>query len=92
VLGARLFLPSPKSRSVGWLIYAGNDFPAALEQEFMSWNTTLIMLRDPSKATARGLLVYEDTTFGRESSTTLGKFQEKRNADDKFAKLNALPR
>ena len=58
----------------------------------MSWNMTLIMLRDPSKATARGLLVYEDTTFGRESSTPLDKFQKKKVADDKFAKPNVSPR
>ncbi|KAF8855858.1 Ribokinase-like protein [Acephala macrosclerotiorum] len=60
ILGARLMLPSPESRSIGWLIYACNDFPPSFKEEFESWDVTLSFLLDEKAKTARGLLRYED--------------------------------
>ncbi|UJO13671.1 uncharacterized protein CLAFUR5_03335 [Fulvia fulva] len=38
-IGARLFSPPPKSRSVGWIVDAGTDFPPSLLTAIRSWQT-----------------------------------------------------
>jgi len=38
-IGARLFSPPPQSKSVGWIIDAGTDFPDELRDLVSSWNT-----------------------------------------------------
>ncbi|KAF7134049.1 hypothetical protein CNMCM5793_005629 [Aspergillus hiratsukae] len=63
-LGARLFLSYPLSRTLGWMIHTGNDFPKLMEERLKSWNATLIVEREADKPSTRGLLEYEDTTFG----------------------------
>ena len=64
-LGARLFLPQPRSFSLGWMIHIGNDFPMNIRAQLRSWNATLVEAMDPEKPSTRGLLEYKDTTFGR---------------------------
>ncbi|KAG2027051.1 hypothetical protein GB937_000787 [Aspergillus fischeri] len=63
-LGARLFLRPPLSRTLGWMIHTGNDFPKLMEDRLRSWDATLIVERESDKPSTRGLLGYEDTTFG----------------------------
>ncbi|GIC90944.1 pfkB family carbohydrate kinase superfamily [Aspergillus udagawae] len=63
-LGARLFLRHPLSHTLGWMIHTGNDFPKLMEDRLKSWDTTLIVERESDKPSTRGLLEYEDTTFG----------------------------
>ncbi|UPX13075.1 uncharacterized protein EKO05_0003603 [Ascochyta rabiei] len=61
-LGLRLFASDPSS--VGCLILAGSDFPPSVEDEVRAWDTTLVLQKDATKRSSRGLLVYEDDTFG----------------------------
>lgn len=64
-LGARLFAGATGSKSIGCLVMAGNDFPHAAEDWLRDWEMTMIMKRNASRLSTRGLLEYEDTTFGR---------------------------
>ncbi|KAJ5470758.1 hypothetical protein N7530_008115 [Penicillium desertorum] len=63
-LGARLFLPSPLSRSLAWPIHVGNDFPDAIAEHLQTWDTNLALDKEPERPSTRGLLEYQDTTFG----------------------------
>ncbi|KAH0543626.1 hypothetical protein FGG08_002064 [Glutinoglossum americanum] len=63
-LGARLFLAPPKSRLVGWMVRSGMDFPRAIEEDLLSWETTLLLCKDPEKLSTKGELKYSDNTFG----------------------------
>lgn len=47
------------------MIHTGNDFPKLMEERLKSWDATLIVEREADKPSTRGLLEYEDTTFGR---------------------------
>ncbi|CAI7652638.1 unnamed protein product [Penicillium viridicatum] len=66
-LGARLFLPSPLSRSLAWPIHVGNDFPDAIAEHLRSWDTSLLIEKESDRPSTRGLLEYQDTTFGPKS-------------------------
>ncbi|ORY15682.1 pfkB family kinase [Clohesyomyces aquaticus] len=61
-LGNRLFAPHPAK--VGCIILAGEDFPQAVEEELRSWSITLILKMQENVRSSRGLLEYEDNTFG----------------------------
>ncbi|KAJ4356875.1 hypothetical protein N0V95_002966 [Ascochyta clinopodiicola] len=61
-LGLRLFASDPSS--VGCLILAGSDFPPSVEDEVKAWSTTLVLQKDATRRSSRGLLVYKDDTFG----------------------------
>ncbi|KAL4868970.1 hypothetical protein BDV12DRAFT_168694 [Aspergillus spectabilis] len=63
-LGARLFLPPPSSRSVGWLLHIGDDFPEHVLDRLESWETTLVVKKELAHPSTRGLLEYKDTSFG----------------------------
>ncbi|CAG8907205.1 unnamed protein product [Penicillium egyptiacum] len=63
-LGARLFLPSPLSRSLAWSIHVGNDFPDAIAEHLQSWDVNLAIDKESDGPSTRGLLEYQDTTFG----------------------------
>ena len=52
-IGARLFSPSPLSRSVGWIVDAGPDFPPELRDIIASWETGVLM-RPRDGPTTRG--------------------------------------
>jgi hypothetical protein len=64
-LGARLFLPSPLSRSLAWPIHVGDDFPDSIAALLRGWDTNLLIARELDQPSTRGLLEYQDTTFGR---------------------------
>ncbi|KAL4817518.1 putative PfkB family kinase [Aspergillus spinulosporus] len=63
-LGARLFLPPPLGRTLGWMMNIGNDFPEQTRRYLESWGATMIVKEESSKPSTRGLLEYKDTTFG----------------------------
>ncbi|KAL4784137.1 Ribokinase-like protein [Aspergillus varians] len=63
-LGARLFLPTPLSCSLGWMLHIGNDFPQPTQDLLEHWDATLIVNKESNKLSTRGLLEYKDTTFG----------------------------
>ena len=52
-IGARLFSPPPQSKTVGWIIDAGTDFPDELKTLVSSWNTG-VLLQPRNALTTRG--------------------------------------
>lgn len=60
-LGARLFSPPPLSRTVGWIVDRGSDFPEHLGAAISSWDTSALLRDDPSRLTTRGWNGYEGT-------------------------------
>ncbi|CAK1360815.1 hypotheticalsprotein [Cercospora beticola] len=50
-IGARLFSPPPKSRSVGWIVDAGTDFPDELTNIVTSWDTGVVIRPRPAPTT-----------------------------------------
>ena len=61
-LGLRLF--ATPSLQPGCLVMAGNDFPSCIKDEMHTWRTSL-MIKDSSELkSSRGLLTYQDSTFG----------------------------
>ncbi|KAG9257557.1 Ribokinase-like protein [Emericellopsis atlantica] len=60
-LGARLFSPPPLSKSVGWIVDRGSDFPAALTEQIDDWGTSVLYRDDPERLTTRGWNGYEGT-------------------------------
>lgn len=54
-LGARLFSPAPDlSRSVGWIVDQGSDFPSSIKSTIESWETGALFRSDTSRLTTRG--------------------------------------
>ncbi|KAK3688410.1 hypothetical protein B0T22DRAFT_459360 [Podospora appendiculata] len=53
-LGARLFSPPPLSKSVGWIVDQGSDFPPSIASLISSWSTSAIIRHDASRLTTRG--------------------------------------
>ena len=52
-LGARLFCPPPLSKSVGWIVDTGDDFPDEVRKTVNEWETGCIM-RKREGCTTRG--------------------------------------
>lgn len=52
-IGARLFSPPPQSKSVGWIIDAGTDFPTELKEHVSSWETG-VLIQPRNAPTTRG--------------------------------------
>ncbi|CAK7222367.1 hypothetical protein SCUCBS95973_004814 [Sporothrix curviconia] len=60
-LGARLFSPAPTlSRTVGWVVDKGSDFPEAMGDLIESWKTAVVMRYDPGRLTTRGWNGYDE--------------------------------
>lgn len=64
-LGMRLFAEGKRSCHIGCLVLAGNDFPASIRDRLRSWGLSLVFNILPDRQSTRGLLEYEDDTFGR---------------------------
>lgn len=60
-LGARLFSPPPLSRTVGWIVDKGSDFPPSITTLIDSWDTSAVVRDNPSRLTTRGWNGYEGT-------------------------------
>jgi hypothetical protein len=54
-----------RSSSIGCLVLAGKDVPEAVERRLHEWKMALVLKKDLDRLSTRGLLEYEDTTFGR---------------------------
>lgn len=53
-LGARLFSPAPHaSKSVGWIVDQGSDFPPAMTDLINSWSTSCLFRHDDNRLTTR---------------------------------------
>ena len=53
-IGARIVSPRPQSKSVGWIVDAGNDFPNELRDVIKSWDTSCLIRDTPWRKTTRG--------------------------------------
>ncbi|KAF2821181.1 Ribokinase-like protein [Ophiobolus disseminans] len=53
-LGARIFSPAPKSKSVGWIVDCGSDFPLELREFIAQWETGVVIRETPDRLTTRG--------------------------------------
>ncbi|EEP78789.1 conserved hypothetical protein [Uncinocarpus reesii 1704] len=53
-LGARIVAGKAHSRSVGWIVDCGSDFPEAVRDTISSWDTHCIFRDDPKRLTTRG--------------------------------------
>tara|TARA_R110002003_G_scaffold39_14_gene2534 strand:- start:3759 stop:4691 length:933 start_codon:yes stop_codon:yes gene_type:complete len=54
-----------KTHRVGCLVLAGTDFPDHVKKQLSSWQMTLQLKISQTEPSTRGLLEYEDDTFGR---------------------------
>ncbi|KAF2666609.1 PfkB family carbohydrate kinase-like protein [Microthyrium microscopicum] len=59
-LGARLFSPPPLSKSVGWIVDCGSDFPKNIRDTIDSWKTSCLLRETPERLTTRGWNEYGD--------------------------------
>ncbi|KAG5984026.1 hypothetical protein E4U55_006322 [Claviceps digitariae] len=57
-LGARLFSPSPLSRSIGWIVDKGSDFPTHISETIDRWSTAAVIREDHGRLTTRGWNCY----------------------------------
>lgn len=71
-LGARLFSPPPQSRSVGWIVDCGTDFPAAQRAEIAAWQSGAVM-REGERLTTRGWNGYGENEM-RGEFVLLGRY------------------
>jgi hypothetical protein len=53
-LGARVFSPPPQSKSVGWIVDCGSDFPDELRDVIASWESGAVIRETPHRPTTRG--------------------------------------
>ena len=52
-IGARLVAGSEHSRSVGWIVDIGSDFPCEFRRTLESWQTSCLFREDESRLTTR---------------------------------------
>ncbi|KAK3390977.1 Ribokinase-like protein [Podospora didyma] len=64
-LGARLFSPPPLSKSVGWFVDQGSDFPESITQLVNSWETSAVLRTSADRLTTRGWNGYVDASERR---------------------------
>ncbi|KAF1811773.1 Ribokinase-like protein [Eremomyces bilateralis CBS 781.70] len=62
-LGARLLSPPPLSRSVGWIVDAGSDFPVELREEINRWRTSCVFRETPDRLTTRAWNGYMENEY-----------------------------
>ncbi|KAK6346716.1 hypothetical protein TWF696_006830 [Orbilia brochopaga] len=59
ILGARIVSEAPAaSKTLGWIVDAGSDFPAEIMRELQRWETNMIIRETPERQTTRGYNVY----------------------------------
>jgi len=63
-LGQRLL--AKDMSTVGCLVIIGDDFPMNIREEIESWGVTSVFRARAGKGSTRGVLKYEDDTFGRQ--------------------------
>ncbi len=64
-LGARLLSPPPLSKSVGWIVDQGSDFPESMTALVNSWETSVLLRPTPDRLTTRGWNGYVDASERR---------------------------
>ena len=61
-LGARM-CSAGLSRSIGFMVHAGGDFPPSIEATLSDWRIRLVVKKDAATGSTRGLLQYQDSSF-----------------------------
>lgn len=80
-LGARLFSPAPDlSKTIGWVVDQGSDFPPAVADLIDSWDTSALTRHDDTRLTTRGWNGYVDDNETRAFKYTTPK--KRLTADD----------
>lgn len=80
-LGARLFSPAPDlSKTIGWVVDQGSDFPPAVADLIDSWDTSALVRHDDTRLTTRGWNGYVDSNETRAFKYTTPK--KRLTADD----------
>ncbi|PGH11526.1 hypothetical protein AJ80_07092 [Polytolypa hystricis UAMH7299] len=54
VVGARMVAGQEHSRSVGWIVNVGSDFPESIRETITSWNTHCLFRENMDRLTTRG--------------------------------------
>jgi hypothetical protein len=67
-IGARLLSPPPLTRSVGWIVDAGSDFPESFRKVINELDTACVLRETPDRLTTRGWNVYGEGEYRCESS------------------------
>ncbi|KAI8941714.1 hypothetical protein NX059_002921 [Plenodomus lindquistii] len=62
-LGARIFSPSPQSKTVGWVVDCGSDFPPELRQVIAHWDSGVVLRETPDRPTTRGWNSYGEHEY-----------------------------
>ncbi|KOS21653.1 Protein MAK32 [Escovopsis weberi] len=65
-VGARLFSPGSLSKTVGWIVDKGSDFPPVLSTVVDGWGTSAVIRSDSSRLTTRGWNGYVGSAEKRE--------------------------
>ncbi|PSN66738.1 Ribokinase-like protein [Corynespora cassiicola Philippines] len=63
-LGCRILSGNQAASKVGCLVLAGYDFPQTIRERLQDWGLKLVIKTVPERPSSRGLLEYEDDTFG----------------------------
>ena len=59
-MGARLLSPPPHSKSIGWIVDAGSDFPTEVRDIIAGWDTSCMLRETPNRLTTRGWNLYQE--------------------------------
>lgn len=86
-LGARLFSPPPVSKTVGWIVDQGTDWPAALTTLLTSWETSCLLRPSSTRLTTRGWNGYTNPSDPSHRSFRYTTPKQRLTADD----LTATP-
>ena len=63
IIGARLFCPLPNSKSIGWMLNAGPDFPVSVRSWLSHLNITTIIREREDRQTTIGIVSYPDADY-----------------------------
>jgi sugar/nucleoside kinase (ribokinase family) len=86
-LGARLFSSPPLSKTVGWIVDQGTDWPAALSTLLSSWETSCLLRPSTTRLTTRGWNGYTNPSDPSHRSFRYTTPKQRLTADD----LTATP-
>lgn len=63
IIGARLFCPLPKSKSIGWMLNVGPDFPDSVRSWLSHLNITTVIREREDSQTTRGVVSYPHADY-----------------------------
>lgn len=82
-VGARIVSGAEHSRSIGWIVDAGSDFPIQFRKTIESWNTSCLLREDKSRMTTRAW-----NGYGPDGQR--GGYHSNQVTQNAISKLNAI--